>query len=197
MKTIKNDYLIRMFVSNDSLRPAMMNVSLQDDFLYATNAHMACKIKADLCIKKYEAIENYPNVEAVFKRHVSIETKTISVNDLFNDLMKIEVCFKPKMIECNDCYGKGVYTCDHCDSECECKNCSGSGKVPGEEMILSGEYDCVIFGRKYKLQYLDLIIKTAIYSEVKEITISNAENYSGTIFNVGDFTILLVPLITN
>lgn len=37
MKTIKNDYCIRQFVSSDTLIPAMTNVSLQDGYLYYTD----------------------------------------------------------------------------------------------------------------------------------------------------------------
>lgn len=155
MKNIRNDYCIRMFVGNDSLRPAMTEVSLQDGYLYSTNASIAAKINADLCVQSYTAVEKYPNVEKVFSEHESIEKKTVSVDTLFKDLMKIECCFKPKMINCDNCDGKGVAVCDHCDSEYECKECSGTGKVESKELELTSEYDCMLFGKKYKLQFLD------------------------------------------
>jgi hypothetical protein len=196
MKTIKNDYLIRQFVASDSFRPAMMKVSLQDGYLYATDAHIVGKINADLCVQKYESVEKYPNAEKIISEHKSIETKEISVEQLFHELMKIECCFKPKMIKCENCDGDGVYICDHCDSECDCKECAGTGKVAVKELELTSEYDCNLFGKKYKLKYLDLIIKTAVYLEVKEIKISNSEG-NGTIFKVGDFTILLMPVFVH
>lgn len=194
MKTIKNDYCIRMFVGSDNLRPAMTKVNLQDGYLYATNAYIVGKVKADLCVKNYVAVEKYPNAESIISEHKSIKRKMVSVDTLFNDLMKIECCFKPKMIDCDVCDGDGVCTCDHCDSEYDCKTCGGDGKVPGKELELSGEHDCNLFNKKYKLQYLDLIIRTAVYTGVKEVEISNAEGTRGTIFTVGDFTILLMPL---
>lgn len=193
MKTIKNDYCIRMFVSSDTLRPAMTKVHLQDGYLYSTNAHIVGKIKADLCVQNYVAVEKYPNAEKIISEHESVEKKIVSVETLFNDLMKIECCFKPKMIECNNCDGDGVYVCDHCDSKCDCKECGGTGKVSGKELELTSEHDCILFGKKYKLQYLDLIIRTAVYTGVKEIEISNAEGTRGTVFIVGDFLILLIP----
>jgi len=194
MKTIKNDYCIRQFVSSDTLRPAMTKVNLQDGYLYSTDAHIVGKIKADLCIQNYTAIEKYPNAEKVIKEHESVEKKTVSVDTLFNDLMKIECCFKPKMIDCDNCDGDGVYVCDHCNSECDCKECGGTGQVAGKEIELTSEHDCVLFNKKYKLNYLDLIIKTAVYTGVKEIEISNGTHEtSGTVFTVGDFTILLMP----
>lgn len=193
MKNIRNDYCIRMFVGSDSLRPAMTKVSLQDGYLYATNAHIVGKIKADLCVQNYATVEEYPNAEKVISEHKSFEKKTASVDTLFNDLMKIECCFKPKMIDCDNCDGDGVYVCDHCNSECDCKECGGTGQVAGNELELTSEHDCILFGKKYKLQYLDLIIRTAVYTGVKKIEISNGEGARGTIFSVGDFTILLMP----
>lgn len=52
----------------------------------------------------------------------------------------------------------------------------------------------MIFEKKYMLNYLDIIIKTAIFLDVKEIKISNAKDTGGTIFIVGDFEILLMPV---
>jgi len=184
-----------MFVASDMLRPAMTKVSLQDGYLYSTDASIVGKIRADLCVQNYVAVEKYPNAEKVIQKHESIEKKTVSVDTLFNDLMKIECCFKPKMIDCDKCGGNGIYVCEHCDSECDCKDCSGTGQVAGKELELTSEHDCILFGKKYKLKYLDLIIKTAVYTGVKEIEVSNSVNqYSGTIFSVGDFTILLMPM---
>ena len=197
MKTIKNDYCIRMFVGNDDIRPAMTKVSLQDGFLYATNGHVLARVKADLCVHKYVAVEKYPNVENVISEHVSIEKKTISVDTLFHDLMKIECCFKPKLVECENCGGDGRCVCDHCDSQYDCKDCKGTGEVPGTELELTSEHDCILFGRKYKLQYLDLIIRTAVFKGVNEIEISKAVPNRGNLFTVGDFTILLMPIYYN
>jgi hypothetical protein len=197
MKNIVNDYCIRMFVGNDEYRPAMMKVSFQNGFLYATNGYMIGKINADLCIHKYEYVEKFPDCESIISAHVSVEKKTFNVEHLFNELMKIECCFKPKMIKCDECNGDGTLICDHCDSEYECKNCNGSGKIKGTELELSGEYNCTIFGMKYKLQYLDLIIRTAVYTGVKEIEISNPDGLKGSVFTVGDFTILLMPTLYN
>lgn len=195
MKTIVNDYCIRMFVGHDNLRPAMHKVNFENGYLYSTDAHIVAKIPANLCIHNYVPVEKYPNAEVIFNQHVSLEKKIVSVDTLFNELMKIEVCFKPKMVECDNC-DDGFCTCDHCNSEYECKECRGTGEKPSNELVLSGENNCILFGVKYNLKYLDLILKTAIYTGVKEIEVSNPSDiYSGTIFCVGDFTILLMPII--
>lgn len=191
MRSIRNDYCIRMFVG---FRPKLSNVNLRNGYLYATNGRIAAKIKEDLCIQDYKEDEKYPDAESVISSHKSIEKKTVMVDDLFSDLMKAECCFKPKMVNCEECDGKGTMTCEYCDSEYKCKECKGTGEMPGEELVLSGEHDCIVLGRKYKLKFLDLIIKTAIYTGVKEIQISNSEGSYGNIFYVGDFTILLMPM---
>ena len=107
--------------------------------------------------------------------------------------MKIEVCFRPAKIRCGECEGEGVLVCDHCDSEYDCKKCRGDGEVDGNELELTGENDIKFFGKKYNLGNFNKIISTAVFTEVKEITVSNGES-NGTIFKVGDFTILLMSL---
>ena len=121
MKNIKNDYCIRLFTATgDNYRPWFNHIALDNGYLYATNAHIIGKIKADLCIKPYDKVDKFPNCEKLFLDHVSFDTKKISVNSLFNDLMKTEVCFKPKMINCLDCSGSGEQICEYCDSEHDC-----------------------------------------------------------------------------
>jgi len=194
MKTIKNDYCIRMFTGHDAYRPAMASVSFKDGYLYATNAYMVAKIKSDLCVHEYKEVEKFPSADKLFLAHMPIEKKTMSVDAIFNDLVKIEVCFRPKMIDCDSCEGEGVCHCDCCDSEYDCKKCKGTGNMPGPELELSGDNHCTLFDKKYQLKFLDLIIRTAVYTGVKEIEISNAEGTLGTVFSVGDFTILLMPV---
>ena len=191
-KNIRNDYCIRMFVGSDTLRPAMMKVHSKNGFLYATSGTIAAKVDSKVFMHKYDNIESYPDVEKIISVHKSIEKKTIKVDSLFADLMKIECCFKPKLIECDDCEGEGYKTCDHCDSEYKCKECRGEGEVNGPDLELSGEYDCKLFNKYYLLSNLDIILKTAIILQVDEISISNSNEHGGTIFNVGDFTILLM-----
>lgn len=193
MKNIVNDYCIRQFVSGDVLRPQLTKVCLHDGYLYATDTHILAKINADLCVHNYETIENYPDVEYVISKHESIEKKIVSVDTIFNELIRIECCFKPKMIECDGCHGNCSHICEHCGSEYDCKTCGGAGILPGNELELISQNDCVLFGKKYRIKHLDLIIKTAIYTGVKEIEISNSDGFKPTAFTVGDFNFILIP----
>ena len=191
---MRNDYCMLMFVGNDTLRQAMMKINSENGNVYATNGHIAAKIKDSLCIKKYEKIEKYPNVEAIFAQHKVVEEKTFSIDNLFNYIMKTEVCFRPEKVRCGECEGEGELTCDHCDSEYECKSCRGDGEVNGDKLVLSGKNDIMFFNKKYNLGSFNKIINTAIFTNTKEITVSNGEA-PGSIFTVGDFTILLTPLM--
>ena len=190
---MRNDYCMLMFAGNDSLRPAMMKINYSNGYVYSTNGHIAAKIKAVLCIKKYDEIEKYPNVENIFDQHKPTDVKIFSVDDLFRSIMKIEVCFIPEKVKCGDCEGNGTLICDHCESEYDCGKCNGDGEFNGDKLVRSGENDIMFFGRKYNLGNFNKIISTAVFTGAKEITVSNGEN-SGTIFTVGDFTILLMSL---
>lgn len=197
MKSLINDYCMKMFVSTDTYRPALMKVSKQDAFLYATNVHIAAKIHSDLCIHHYETVEKFPNVEMVMEVHESAEKMTINVDGLLNEMMKIQCCFLPKMIDCNVCDGDAVLVCDHCNSTYDCKECGGTGQLPGKEIELISHEDCKLFNRNYTIRFLDMILKTALYTGVKEIEISNGKECSGSLFTVGDFTILLMPKLVS
>jgi len=191
MKNLRNDYCIRMFHAMNNLRPALSGVSLENGFLYSTDAHILAKISADKCVKKYEHRQNYPDADKVISDHVSAEKKTFSVDKLFHELMQIEVCFKPNMITCPNCKGEGDVECDCCNYTNECKDCKGSGEVSGPDLILSGESFCKIFKRKYKLSQIDKVLRTAIITGVDTIEISNGKT-PASIFTVGDFKILVM-----
>jgi hypothetical protein len=194
MKNLRNDYCIRMFAdSGNDLRPYFNEVNFSNGYLYATNSHIVGKIKANLCVKKYEEINNFPNAEILFSQHKSTKKTTVSVDSLLNDMMVIECCFKPKMVNCSNCDGSGEDTCSYCDSQHDCKECSGEGKVEGEGLELTTEHDCEFFDRTYNLRYLDIVLKTAVYCNIKEIEVSNGGEFSGTLFKVGDFDIIVMP----
>lgn len=195
MKTLKNDYCIKMFVGNDEFRPSLNEVNLRDGYLYAINTHVLAKIKADLCVKTYKENEKYPDAERLFNKHVNFEEHVIKTDEFLNEMMKIDICFLPSKIVCDKCDGSGVYVCEHCGNESDCDECNGSGYVRKGKLEIVGEEDCFLLGRKYKIEYLDLILKTAIITGTKELHVSNSEKKGvGTIFTVGDFEILLMDL---
>lgn len=197
MKKIQNDYLIRQFVGHDEYRPAMTKVSLHEGKLYATDSYSAAKIDSELCVQSYKPVEKYPDVFKVFDQHLTSEIKVVETDVLFNELMNIECCLRPIMVACGECEG-GVKVCDYCDSEHECKKCKGKGEVNGPEMELVSSDYVKLFERQYLVKYIDRIIKTAKYSGVNNISIKNDQNkHRGTIFEVGDFNILLIPKYEN
>ena len=180
-----------MFTCNDNVRPALAKIQNKNGFIYATDAHVLAKVPEEVFVKKYETHNNYPDADRIIQEHQSVEKKTVSVNQLFNDLMTIEVCFKPKLIGCSNCSGEGMVHCDCCDYTNTCRECRGEGVVPGPELELSGESNCKVFNRTYKLAAIDKIIRTAVTLGVKKIEISNGEAPS-SIFTVGDFKILIM-----
>jgi len=190
MKTPKNDYLLRLFIGTDELRPQFMHANNCDGIIYATNTYLLAKISANMCCKSYEQIKAWPNGNILFEQFNLKESFSISTESIFNDLIKIELLFKNKMVDCNECNGDGTLICEHCDSEHDCKECCGSGEIKSHEMILSGDADCILFGRKYSLSAIDKIIRVATTLSVIDITIDHNESGSSSIFKIGDFTIL-------
>ncbi len=191
MKTLRNDYCIRMFTSNDNIRPALQIIQNDNGFIYATDARVLAKVPEDVFVKKYKHHDNFPNAETILTKHESLEKKTFTVDKLFHDLMTIEVCFKPKLIGCPKCSGEGKVHCDCCDYVNPCKECKGEGEVDGPELELSGDSNCKVFNRTYRLSSIDKVIRTAIILGVDKIEISNGKAPS-SIFTVGDFTILVM-----
>lgn len=197
-KTIRNDYCIKQFTAfNDELRPWANKVNLSKDYLYASDSHIVGKIKANLCMHEYTGNEKDPNFESVLNEHISHEIINYNVDDLFYSLMKMDVCYVPEMVDCDDCDGYGEQTCDHCNSEYECTKCDGSGKMESKELTASGQYDVYLNKYKFKRDYIDRIIKTAIILEQKIIKVTFQKEYKSVIFYVGDFTILLMPKMIN
>lgn len=192
MKTIKNDYCLKMFVGTDDLRPAIKEVAYIGDMLYATNGHIAARIPKDLCELEYNKVASFPAVDNAFK----VESDGLlkhNVNDLFHQMMRIECVFKPKMVKFEQCSGDGFKQCSCCGHENDCEDCEGTGKQEGEGIELFSEYKVLLDGKKYNITYIDIIIRTAIITEVKEITITKTALTKATIFHVGDFEILLMP----
>ncbi len=195
MKNIRNDYCIRMFCGyGDKYRPHFEKVHFENGNLYATDAHSVAKISAARAALKYGAADKFPKVENVINEHKSVETKTFKTDDLFQGLMAIECIFRPKMKDCDDCNGEGTTVCHCCKNAGDCKYCEGIGKVPGERLELVSARDCKLFGKYYNITRLDKVLRTAVICGVDEIKVSNAEGYSGTMFYVGDFEILLMPV---
>ena len=197
MKKIRNDYCLLMYTGNDDNRPAMKKIHGENGFVYATEGHIAVKIDHSKCEKIYSKIDSYPSIEKIFNDHKSSDIKYFYVDDLFECIMKIELCFKPEQIVCDKCFGDGYLICDHCDSEYDCGRCHGIGSINGEKLILSGDKNIEFFNRQYNLEHFNKIISTALFVGSNRISISNGDKSgSGSIFKVGEFEILLMPVYT-
>jgi hypothetical protein len=195
MKNIKNDYCIKMFTDHgNNLRPLFNKVNMKGGFLYATDSHCLAKIDSKNCIGKYKEHNDYPNAEKVLSDFKKAETICIKIDDLFKDLMKIDCCFAPKMSKCGDCDGGGSVECLCCGNDSECNECSGTGLVESDILELTSEYHCKINEAKYKLSYIDRIIKSAIILGEKEIELTFSKDNYSSIFKFGNFTIMLMQV---
>lgn len=194
IKNIKYDYCIRQFTAfNDELRPWANKVNLSSKYLYASDSHIVCKIAANLCIHKYTGGDKDPDFETIFNEHVTHERINYNIDELFYSLMKMDVCYVPMMVECDNCDGDGYTECDCCGSDVKCNKCDDDGKIESSKLTTSGKYDVFLNKHKFNREYIERIVRTAIILGQKQISVSFQKEYRGVIFNLKDVTILLMP----
>lgn len=183
MKNIVNDYCLGLFdIDYDG-------INLQaDGYLYSTNAIIAARIKPELCVKEYPSQNQ--NCGYVYREHSPKQVTTLKPEKLLNDLMHFEVFEYSITRECEECGGTGESDDLISDTD-ECKACDGWGEID-EDMELR---KCKIFDTYFNYIYIELIVRTAVFTGVSEIMVSTPkERDKGTLFTVGNFEIILMPL---
>ena len=128
---MRYDYLLNLFVSSDSVRPALKFPFQQEQFMIATDAHAMIVVDKSLCNKEYVNEHKAPNALKIFNDVVRNCSETISIDRLFAAELHFDVTYSYK--DCDMCNGYGVIKCTECGHEYECKECDGEGqiKVPG------------------------------------------------------------------
>lgn len=129
MKNPKFDYLLSIFLGNDSLRPGNLNPIPEGEFVYATDGCSVIKIASNLIVNQYSRHEKAPTVSPVYDCFNESNNDTIvsyvSVDFLSKALSIARVAFLKQI--CEQCKGQGVIVCECCGSENDCKECKGEG----------------------------------------------------------------------
>lgn len=140
---IDYDTILRIFLSDDDLKPAMQVANRVGDFVYSTDAHSLIKIPGKHVIHSdYEPHPKTPNYEVVIGNLKPIEPVLYKDVELFNTLEK---CPKEMMtVECNTCNGTGE--CTYCGGLCGV--CDGHGEVddPNKRMVHSTKLAGIMIG---------------------------------------------------
>lgn len=202
MKANKYDMILKMYVGNDALRPAMMNVNNNDGVLEATNTHIAIMMPEKLAAAIYVTVEKYPNLIKACPKDFNGGTYKVSLDSLSELLASTHVSCCLEEEDCEKCGGVGTVECPCCDNEVECKECDGCGTHESTHPFAKLEWrgqDIFIEGRKFQFKYLHTIWLTALIHGVKEIVFNFPEldvNIAkATVVNINDITCLIMPIM--
>jgi len=201
MKTAAYDFILPFFVAADDLRPAMCQIHGDaNGFVYATDAHVLIKVPAQDCMLKYEPVDKYPNVEAMFLKYDFSNSATFKTSSAVEILAAYKWMRPLDSDQCTKCEGTGVIECEHCGEEHDCKDCHGKGDITkgiANLSLLSTEdyYQVVkIAGKMFKADFIHILTICAMALNVDKITVLYNENlYDPHIFEVGDARILIMP----
>jgi len=189
--------MLKMFISEDDLRPAMMNPWTWEGQTGATNGHIMILLPGvDAEYKPCElGIRSVltPEVEGI----ESIDVKSLCA--AIERIPKVER-LDPEEVECETCDGEGEYECFECGSEVHCDDCDGKGKVtknvkPTGIFIPDDNAKMIIDKVPFSVRYLKKILVVAQELNVAEINHKTGpEPARGHWFMVGEARVLLMPM---
>lgn len=192
MKSIVNDFCLKLFLAENELRPALTQISKQGDYSYATDTNTIIRFKNTSLALPYNEVEKYPAaLNYLFKKHGD-EFKDITTDDLFASLIHTEICtIVNKDAECGNCDGSGVCTCGDCGHKHECGICGGEGFI----ITKVNSFSVVFDGNFYGPEFIERVIRVAKYKGVETIRVNHTENKQ-TLFVVGDAEIIVMQRIS-
>lgn len=200
MKPNIYDYILSMFKSNDSLRPALNEPFPQEDSVIATDSHSMIVVDKNLLACTYEGHEKAPNALGIFKDFQPDTEVVLNRDNLLSDFFKIEMEWYGKKVDCDVCEGSGSKECKCCGNESDCDDCDGTGssfeEVPFTKPYLNGE-TIGLCATHFSSNYINKLFQVAFFLEEKEITASFVKGFplKNVTFKIGKVDILLMPMI--
>lgn len=179
------------------------------DFVYSTNAYFICRVskkKIDFKIEnipqkgKYPVLFVYPTKRNLnFKIKVEdlkLKSNTVPLVDEYEDT-------NPQG-ECNECDGDGNVEWEYKRyyNDFDCPICDGKGIIEKEKRTKTGvkvkdnTYYMDILIYRFRISYIDLIIKTAEMLKVDYITILN-QTKNRTLIKIRDIELVVAAINKN
>lgn len=118
---VNYDKLLRLFVGNDELKPALMRPNTVGDMTYSTDANAMIIIPNDRLINTYPAHEKVPNYSKVIAQAIPCDHIVFKDTSLFAALKASPMIYDTS--PCDTCEGEGE--CSHCGQACA--DCDGKG----------------------------------------------------------------------
>lgn len=204
--------ILRFFVGNDEMRPAMMSPFIQDDFVIATDAHAVICFKKSLLGKtEIEPNEKAPNALSIIptEENMSVECDTTEMRKQISKSRKVaDETYEVEEANCPDCDGNGFVdyefedykrkthkiedTCPTCENESEWKvfkNKKTGDEIEGFRELFKIEnalIDVNFFERLVKVAELLAVEKFKLVYRKSETSLNK--------FIVGECTICIMPV---
>ncbi|HZH74281.1 MAG TPA: hypothetical protein VFD91_17425 [Mariniphaga sp.] len=194
MKKQEHDYILKMFTEiEDKLRPAMKEISVIGDNVYACTVHAMAVVKKENCVKNYTEIENYPSADKVFYDNHERVSHRISIDDLISDLIKIELYFERHYEECDECDGTGEIVCHCCGGDAYCDACNGTGQIATKFVKAKSKKELEIFEKIYDPDFFNkIVISGKILGEEFATIKQRKEGDGATIIEIGEMSFLIM-----
>lgn len=193
--------VLNMFVGHDEIRPVMMSPFEQGGYYISTNGNHLVAIKSKGFNLDFNNDLDTPAAAGLLSKDLH---KPIKI-DL--RLLKSEIDSKTPMVdqyeeevkECYQCDGDGYQTCD-LDHEHDCLKCEGEGEIkehskPTGVMVKKSG----IYFKSKSISMGDYMINKLIdlcnLLEIDVVTKISGTKTTPSIYNVGEFTVLLCPVM--
>ncbi len=194
------DYVLSMFKSNDSLRPAFCQIFKNENYYCGTDSHALIIAETSLTGLTYNDVEKAPNALKVYNDAVTDTELILDRNELLSDFFSAEQVWKGEKLSCDECEGKGYKTCRCCGTDNDCEDCDGTGEsfldVPFSKATLYGEV-VKLCETTFNTFLLNKVIQTAFFLEENKIIAryKKGSPRSSVTFEIGKVKILLMPQI--
>ena len=191
-----------LFVADDERRPVMLKPFEVDDYYVATDSHSLVRVKKDLC-GDFEVKNEHGNLKI---KHLFHEYNQNQILNITVDLEKYRTGKELKEvgedIKCTECdgFGEVEWEYENWTKDFDCPKCDGIGFMEESKEVETGNYvfsdDKIIKikGLHFSLKNIERIIKLKKMIN-EEIVIKFVEKGKGATFEIGIFTVILMPII--
>lgn len=193
-----NDAILKTYVSNDLLRPALCVPFTWEGYEGATDGHTAIFIPAAESSYKRFGIDTY-KFETIFPER-GVE-RHINVNDLRDKVASAPLVDETIEIKgkCTNCHGTGQYECDECGQDAPCPECDGTGEgieeKPTGKKIPHPLSPIDMNGAHFMLRLVSRLIATAEHFVVDEIVWTHEpRKLAPNEFLIGPARVIVMPM---
>lgn len=198
--------IILSFCSTDELRGWLQTPIRIGNRIHATDAHILASIDLDKLDTShrfnYDSGEKLKNV-LITDRNQNLSINVKEMNKVFSNAPQQD-CYDTvgKDIDCSECEGDGEVLWQYNDTEKfdSCPVCDGDGRISLAKQIKNGKTEIkdhlkIEIGiSTFQVSLFQKLLDVANKLNIEIITlIYQKEEMKGSLFNIGDFEILLMP----